>query len=117
MVIGGFAGTGTAFAGAPAAATGAASAVTATTATLNGTCHPNKESTTYRFEYGTTTAYGSQTAAGHAGRQRVQGRLGQRLRARGVDDLPLPPHRDEPVGLGDGRGRAVHDDRRRAPRR
>jgi hypothetical protein len=61
MAILGFAGTGTAHADAPAAVTGAASAVTATTATLNGTVSPNKESTTYWFEYGTTTAYGSQT--------------------------------------------------------
>ena len=61
MVIGGFAGTGTALAGAPAATTGAAGAVTATGATLNGTVSPNKEDTTYRFEYGTSTSYGSQT--------------------------------------------------------
>jgi hypothetical protein len=59
-----FAVTGTALADPPAATTGAASAVTATTATLNGTVSPNKETTTYRFEYGPTTAYGSQTPAG-----------------------------------------------------
>jgi hypothetical protein len=64
VAIGGFAATGTALAGPPAATTGAASAVTATTATLNGTVFANKESTTYRFEYGTTTAYGSQSPAG-----------------------------------------------------
>ena len=67
MVIGGFAGTGTALAGAPAATTGAAGAVTATGATLNGTVSPNKEDTTYRFEYGTTTSYGSQTTPGTQG--------------------------------------------------
>jgi hypothetical protein len=64
VAIGSFAATGTALAGPPAATTGAASAVTATTATFNGTVLPNKETTTYRFEYGTTTAYGSQTPAG-----------------------------------------------------
>jgi len=64
VAIGSFAATGTALAAPPAATTGAASAVTATTATLNGTVLPNKETTTYRFEYGTTTAYGSQTPAG-----------------------------------------------------
>jgi hypothetical protein len=51
----------TASAAPPAAITGAASAITGTTATLNGTVLPNKESTTYHFEYGTTTAYGSVT--------------------------------------------------------
>jgi hypothetical protein len=64
VALGGFVATGTALADPPAATTGAASAVTATTATLNGTVSPNKEATTYRFEYGTTTAYGSQTPAG-----------------------------------------------------
>jgi hypothetical protein len=44
----------------PAAVTGAATAITGSTATLNGTVLPNK-SATYHFEYGTTTAYGSQT--------------------------------------------------------
>jgi hypothetical protein len=64
LAIGGLAATGTALAGQPSATTGAASGVTATTATLNGTVFANKESTTYRFEYGTTTAYGSQTPTG-----------------------------------------------------
>jgi hypothetical protein len=64
IAIGGFAVTGTALASAPAATTGAASAVAATTATLNGTVFAGKETTTYRFEYGTTTAYGAQTPAG-----------------------------------------------------
>lgn len=54
---------GTALAGAPTAVTTAASGLTGTTATLNGSVNPNKEVTTYRFEYGTTTAYGSQTPA------------------------------------------------------
>jgi hypothetical protein len=64
MALAGFAAPATALADPPAATTGAASAVTATTATLNGTVSPNKEATTYRFEYGVTTAYGSQTPAG-----------------------------------------------------
>jgi hypothetical protein len=67
IAFAGLAAAGTALADPPAATTGAASAVTATTATLNGTVSPNKESTTYRFEYGTTTAYGSQTPAGTSG--------------------------------------------------
>ena len=52
---------GTAAAGAPGATTGAATNVTATSATLTGTVFPNQEDTTYRFDYGTTTDYGSST--------------------------------------------------------
>ena len=50
-----------AVAAAPAATTTAATNVTATTATLNGTVSANREDTTYYFQYGTTTQYGSQT--------------------------------------------------------
>jgi hypothetical protein len=50
-----------AHAAAPSASTAAATNVTGTGATLNGTVSPNKETTTYRFQYGTTTAYGSTT--------------------------------------------------------
>jgi hypothetical protein len=56
-----YATAGTAIAGTPLATTDPATNVAATTATLNGTVFPNKESTTYYFEYGTTTAYGSRT--------------------------------------------------------
>lgn len=66
MAIGCFAVTGTALAGPPTATTAAATAVTATTATLNGTVFPNKEATTYYFDYGPTTAYGTKTATGTA---------------------------------------------------
>ena len=48
-------------AAAPGASTGGAKSVTATTATLNGTVDPNGEPTTYHFEFGPTTAYGSRT--------------------------------------------------------
>ena len=51
----------------PAAATGAASAMAATTATLNGTVNPNGRPTSWYFEYGTSTAYGSTTASKNAG--------------------------------------------------
>lgn len=47
---------------APAATTGVASSITSSSAKLNGTVNPCMESTTYHFEYGTTTAYGSTTA-------------------------------------------------------
>jgi hypothetical protein len=52
---------GVATAAAPTATTQPATNVTATSATLNGTVAPNGEPTTYHFEYGTTTAYGSRT--------------------------------------------------------
>jgi hypothetical protein len=44
---------------APAVVTGTASGVGSTTATLNGTVNPNNAATTYHFEYGPTTAYGT----------------------------------------------------------
>jgi hypothetical protein len=56
-----------ALAAAPSATTGAASGVTRTSATLNGTVDPNQAATTWYFEYGTTTAYGLQSAGGDAG--------------------------------------------------
>jgi hypothetical protein len=46
----------------PTAATTAATSVGSSTATFNGTVNPNGASTTVFFQYGTTTAYGSQTA-------------------------------------------------------
>jgi hypothetical protein len=48
--------------GAPVVATAPAKQVGYTQATLNGTVNPKGEATTYRFEYGATTAYGEQTA-------------------------------------------------------
>ena len=44
---------------APVVSTGSASNVTNTGATLNGTVNPEGASTTYKFEYGTTTSYGT----------------------------------------------------------
>ena len=44
---------------APAVVTGAASPIAGTTATLNGTVHPQAAPTTYQFEYGLTSSYGS----------------------------------------------------------
>jgi alpha-tubulin suppressor-like RCC1 family protein len=45
--------------GAATVLTGAASGVSADAATLNGTVAPNGLATSYRFEYGTTTSYGT----------------------------------------------------------
>ena len=52
---------GVAAASAPGATTGAATDISNGSAKLNGVVNPNKETTTYYFEYGTTTAYGSKT--------------------------------------------------------
>jgi hypothetical protein len=51
---------------APAVTTSAASGVTNTTATLNGTVNPEGAATTYQFQYGTSTGYGSVTPASPA---------------------------------------------------
>ncbi|MDQ6836231.1 MAG: fibronectin type III domain-containing protein [Actinomycetota bacterium] len=45
----------------PTATTGAATNITNTSAKLNGTVSPNKVSTTYYFQYGTTKSYGTNT--------------------------------------------------------
>jgi hypothetical protein len=58
---------GVALAAAPTATTGAASGVSRTGATLNGTVDPNGTATGWHFEYGTTSAYGLQSAGGDAG--------------------------------------------------
>ena len=52
---------------APAAATGAATSITVSSATLAGTVDPNGRATTWYFEYGTSTSYGSKTAERSAG--------------------------------------------------
>jgi hypothetical protein len=51
----------------PVVRTDAARDTTATTATLTGSVDPRTRATTWWFEYGTTTAYGSQTASRSAG--------------------------------------------------
>jgi len=51
----------------PVAVTNAASGTTKTAAVLNGTVNPTNLATTYHFEYGTTTAYGTSSASQSAG--------------------------------------------------
>jgi len=46
----------------PGARTGSAASITPTTATLNGRVDPNNAATTYFFQYGTTSLYGTNTA-------------------------------------------------------
>jgi hypothetical protein len=45
----------------PTVTTGNANTITQTSATLHGTIKPNGEATTWHFDYGTTTAYGTTT--------------------------------------------------------
>ncbi len=45
----------------PTATTGAASGISVDEATISGTIDPEGKETSYGFEYGTTTAYGTQT--------------------------------------------------------
>lgn len=51
----------------PTAVTGDPGAATTSTAVVNGTVNPNTVATTYHFEYGTTTDYGTSTAETSAG--------------------------------------------------
>lgn len=52
---------------APVVTTGSATAVTGTAAQLGGTVTPGGAATTYSFDYGTTTSYGSTTGTKNAG--------------------------------------------------
>ena len=52
---------------APAVTTGSAGGVSAVAATIAGTVNPNGLATSYHFEYGTSTGYGSSTASASAG--------------------------------------------------
>jgi hypothetical protein len=52
---------------APTATTGSPSDIGQSNATLTGTVNPNGQATTYFFQYGTTTSYGTQTSPGSAG--------------------------------------------------
>ena len=52
---------------APVVVTGVASNIGDTTATLNGTVNPSGSETTYQFQYGLTTSYGSTTTITSAG--------------------------------------------------
>src|SRR3954452_9790474 len=45
----------------PTATTGNANSITQTYAKLHGTVKPNQQATTWHFEFGTTTAYGTNT--------------------------------------------------------
>ena len=52
---------------APVVVTAAANNISASSAQLNGSVNPEGNSTTYHFEYGTTTGYGTSTSSAGAG--------------------------------------------------
>ena len=52
---------------APTVTTGSPSGITASAASISGSVNPNGQETSYHFEYGTSSAYGSKTAAVSAG--------------------------------------------------
>jgi hypothetical protein len=54
-------------AAAPMVTTGGSSSLTSAGATINGTVNPQGSDTTYYFEYGTDTSYGTTTTLGSAG--------------------------------------------------
>ena len=56
-----------ALAAAPTATTGPATVVGSTSATVGGSVDPHGQATTWWVEYGTSTSYGSKTAAANAG--------------------------------------------------
>jgi hypothetical protein len=62
-----FAAPATAGAAAPVVSTGGAAPTTPTTTVLHGTVNPEGHATTYFFQFGPTSIYGAQTAAGSAG--------------------------------------------------
>src|SRR6185312_5025221 len=54
-------------ASAPTAATGPVTTFSETSATVSGTVNPNGQATTWHFDYGKTSTYGSSTASSSAG--------------------------------------------------
>ena len=74
----------------PTVATGPASQVGKNAATVTAVVGPNKQATTYYFQYGTSTTYGAQTIPPPSRPARSGDRRRHAHWARGPDDLPLP---------------------------
>ena len=87
----------------PDADTEEANEVTANEAILMGTVDPNGEPTSYKFQYGTTTAYGNAVPAvaeeTETGDQPVEAEEGDRVPA-ARNHLPLPSRRNQRCGGG-----------------
>ena len=78
---------------APVAATGAASLVAQTGATLNGTVNPRGSATSWQFEFGPTTSYGSTTSLTAAGAANRAAAVSPGSAACTPGTTPLPAHR------------------------
>jgi len=61
----------------PTATTGSATGVATTSATLSGTVNPNSDDTTYYFQYGKTSSFGSVTATVDAGAGAIASQVSQ----------------------------------------
>ena len=80
----------------PDVTTGAASGISASAATLNGTVDPNSRDTTFYFEYGSSTSYGTKTPTKSAGSaDEPCSRIGRHLGPADRPHLSLPHRRDE----------------------
>ena len=98
--------------GAPASVTGAAPNVGPDYAVVSGSLDTRGRSTTWWFEYGTTTGYGHSTAAKSAGSKAgAQSVSADADRSDRRDDLPLPARREE-RRRHHARGRRGADDER-----
>ena len=86
---------GTAQAASPTVSHGGATSIGQTAATLRADVNPHGAATTYAFQYGTTSAYGAQTAGHSAGPARARARHVPAHRADARRALPLPRHRLE----------------------
>ena len=80
----------------PTVTTSAATSVTSSQATLNGSLNPNGQATTYDFEYGKSTSYGSTTGVQNGGSGTTSVAVSAAITGlTAEDDVPLPPRRDE----------------------
>ncbi len=83
---------------APVATTGAAGPIGTFSATVGGTVNPNGLATTYHFDYGTTTAYGSSTPETSAGSDSLNHHVSAAL----TPLLPLTTYHYRLVATGGG---------------
>ena len=94
----------------PAATTGAVSKVTFSSVHLKGSVDPNKQATTYYFQYGTTIALGTQTAPFAAGNGDKAVRAAASTHGpRAGHEVLLPGRRPQQLGHGARQAAFVHD--------
>lgn len=89
----------------PAVTTGSVSGTSSTGGTLNGTVNPEGQATTYQFDYGTTTAYGSSAPAGGASAGSGTTAVSESATLTGLSPSTVYHYRIEasnPTGITDG---------------